>query len=97
MHLFQPFTIHTLNFRKMLTIAAKNINKFIRRVYFKMNTANFQKCHEIFELYFFSLIEPNWVPDKQAKMVFLKNLFSQRSSNLKFEKFDSMQANTAWS
>ena len=44
---------------------------------------------------FFSLIEPIWVPDKQAKMVFLKNLFSRRYSNLKFEKFDSAQANTA--
>ena len=31
------------------------------------------QCHEIFELYFFSLIKPIWAPDKQAKMVFLKN------------------------
>ena len=28
-------------------------------------------------------------------MVFLKNLFSRRYTNLKFEKFDSAQANTA--
>ena len=28
------------------------------------------QCHEIFELYFFSLIEPIWALDKQAKMVF---------------------------
>ena len=28
-------------------------------------------------------------------MVFLKNSFSRRYSNLKFEKFDSAQANTA--
>ena len=48
------------------------------------------QCHEIFELYFFSLIKPIW-----AKMVFLKNSFSRRYSNLKFEKFDSAQANTA--
>ena len=27
---------------------------------------------------FFSLIEPIWVPNKQAKMVFLKNSFSRR-------------------
>ena len=53
------------------------------------------QCHEIFELYFFSLIKPIWAPDKQAKMVFLKNSFSRRYSNLKFEKFDSAQANTA--
>ena len=26
-----------------------------------------------FRHHFFSLIEPSWVPDKQAKMVFLKN------------------------
>ena len=45
------------------------------------------QCHEIFELYFFSLIKPIWAPDKQAKMVFLKNL--------KFKKFDSRLANTA--
>ena len=30
-------------------------------------------------------------------MVFLKNLFSRRYSNFKFEKFDSLQANTAQS
>ena len=52
------------------------------------------QCHEIFDLYFFSLIEPIWSPDKQAKMVFLKNSFSRRYSNLKFEKNDSAQANT---
>ena len=28
------------------------------------------QCHEIFDLYFFSLVEPIWSPDKQAKMVF---------------------------
>ena len=32
-----------------------------------------RQCHEIFDLYFFSWIEPIWAPDKQAKMVFLKN------------------------
>ena len=53
------------------------------------------QCHEIFELHFFSLIEPIGALDKQAKMVFLKNSFSRRYSNLKFEKFDSAQANTA--
>ena len=41
------------------------------------------QCHEIFKLYFFSLIEPIWVPDKQVKMVFLKNSFSRRYSILK--------------
>ena len=55
------------------------------------------QCHEIFELYFFSFIEPIWAPDKQAKMFFLKNSFSRRYSNLKFEKIDSAQANTAQS
>ena len=55
------------------------------------------QCHEIFELYFFSLIKPIWAPDKQAKMVFLKNSFSRRYSNLKFFEFDSAQANTAQS
>ena len=29
------------------------------------------QCHEIFDLYIFSLIEPIWAPDKQAEMVFL--------------------------
>ena len=29
------------------------------------------QCHEILD--FFSLIKPIWVPDKQAKLVFLKN------------------------
>ena len=33
------------------------------------------QCHKILT-YFFSLIEPIWSPDKQAKMVFLKNSFS---------------------
>ena len=51
--------------------------------------------HEIFDLYFFSWIEPIWAPDKQAKMVFLKNLFPWRYLSLKLEKFDSEQANTA--
>ena len=36
---------------------------------------------QLFELYFFSLIEPIWAPDKQAKMVFLKNSFSRSYSN----------------
>ena len=49
------------------------------------------QCHEIFDLYFFPLIEPIWSPDKQAKMVFIKNSFSRRYSNLKIEKFDSAQ------
>ena len=53
------------------------------------------QCHKIFELYFFSLIEPIWALYKQAKIVFLKNSFSRRYSNLKLEKFDSAQANTA--
>ena len=43
------------------------------------------QCHEIFDLYFFSLIKPIWSPDKQAKMVFLKNSFSRRYSNF-FDK-----------
>ena len=60
--------------------------------FFKNNLINYYfkgQCHEIFDLYFFSLIEPIWSPDKQAKMVFLKNLFSQRYSNLKFEKISA--------
>ena len=43
----------------------------------------------------FSLIEPIWSPDKQAKMVFHKNSFLRRYSNLKFKKFNSAQAKTA--
>ena len=39
------------------------------------------QCHEIFDLYIFSLIEPIWAPDKQAEMVFLKDSFSRRYSN----------------
>ena len=35
------------------------------------------QCHEMFDLYFFSLIEPIWAPDKQAKMVFLKIRFRE--------------------
>ena len=54
-----------------------------------MNSFLKGQCHEIFD---FSLIEPIWSPDKQAEMVFLKDSFSQRYSNL---KFDSAQANTA--
>ena len=69
-------------------------NKFYVNKYINWYTLKGQ-CHEIFDLYFFSLIEPIWSPDKQAKMVFLKNSFSQRYSNLKFEKIDSAQANTA--
>ena len=45
----------------------------------------------------FLLIEPIWAPDEQAKIVFLKNSFLRRYSNLKFEKFDSAQANIAQS
>ena len=50
------------------------------------------QCHEIFELYFFSVIKPIWALDKQAKMVFLKDSFSRRYSNKKFEKFDSARS-----
>ena len=53
------------------------------------------QCHEIFWHFFISWIEAIWAPDKQAKMVLLKNSFSRRYSNLKFEKIDSAQANTA--
>ena len=56
-----------------------------------------RQCHEIYNLYFFSWIEPIWAPDKHAEMVFLTNSFSRRCSNLKFEKVDSTQANTAGS
>ena len=35
------------------------------------------QCHEIFYLYFFSLIELIWSTDKQAKMFFLKILFRE--------------------
>ena len=47
------------------------------------------QCHKIFDLYFF---QPIWAPDKQAKMFFFYS-FSRRYFNLKFENFDSMQAN----
>ena len=38
-----------------------------------------------FRTLFFSWIEPIWVPDKQSKIVLLKNSFSRRYSNLKFK------------
>ena len=52
------------------------------------------QCHEIFGLNFFFINRTHLqsVPDKQAKMFFLKNSFSRRYLNL---KFDSAQANTA--
>ena len=36
------------------------------------------QCHEIFCHFFISWIEAIWAPEKQAKMVLLKNSFSQR-------------------
>ena len=38
-----------------------------------------RQCHDIF-WHFLSLIQPIWVPDKQSKMVSLKNSFSRRYS-----------------
>ena len=43
------------------------------------------QCHEIFYHLFISFIQPIWAPDKQVKMVFLKNSLSQRYSNFKFK------------
>ena len=53
------------------------------------------QCHEIFWQFFISLIQPIWPPNKKAKTDFLRNSFSRRYSNVKFETFDSAQANTA--
>ena len=72
----------------------KQFNQFFRRspVAFKVFgsggvTVSLKgQCHEIFDLNFFTLIEPLWVPDKQAKMVFLTNLFSRRYSKCKVQK-----------
>ena len=38
------------------------------------------QCHKIFGIFFILGIEPMWAPDKQAKMVLLKSLFSRRYS-----------------
>ena len=46
---------------------------------------------------FLSWIKPILALDKQAKMVLLKNSFSWRYSNSKFDKFDFSQYITAWS
>ena len=43
------------------------------------------------------LIQPIWAQNKPAKPASLKNSFLRRFSNFKLEKFDSAQANTAWS
>ena len=63
-------------------------------LYFKCQKLKGEVSRDFLPL-FFSLMEPIWSPDKQAKMVFLKNSFSPRYLNLKLEKFDFMQANTA--
>ena len=47
------------------------------------------QCREILWQFFVSWIEPPWASDKQNKLVLLKDYFSQRYSNFKFEKFDS--------
>ena len=81
----------------MKKVTREERNKALKeqyRIYVRGKTLKGQ-CHEIFDLYFFHESNPSGAPDKQAKMVFLKNLFSRRYSNLKFEKFDSAQANTA--
>ena len=51
------------------------------------------QSHEIFK-HFLKINPTHLAPDKQVKMVFPKNLFSRIYSNLKFEKFDSLQAIT---
>ena len=38
--------------------------------------------------------QPIWAPDKLAKTLLLKNLFSKKYLNFKFEKFDSTQFNS---
>ena len=54
--------------------------------------------HEIFYLYFVHESNPSGpLIKKQAKMIFLKNSFSRRYSNLKFKKFNAAQANTSQS
>ena len=47
------------------------------------------QCHEIFDIFFSH--ESTWVPDKQAKMDLMKDLFLLRIPKFKFEKFDSAQ------
>ena len=37
-----------------------------------------RQCNEIFWIFFISWIEAIWAPDKQSKMVLLKNSFSRR-------------------
>ena len=49
-------------------------------------------CHEVFLNFFISLNQPIWAPNKQAKMVFLKNSFLRRYSNFKFKKFISAKS-----
>ena len=51
------------------------------------------QCHEIFCYFLNPLIEAIWAPDKQVKMVLLKNCFCEEIREIS----DSMQANTAGS
>ena len=54
--------------------------------------------HEIFDLYFVHESNPPGpLIKKQAKIIFLKNSFSRRYSNLKFKKFNAAQTNTSQS
>ena len=53
------------------------------------------QCHKIFLPLFFHESSPSGPLINRQKMFFLKNSFWQRYWNLKFEKFDSAQANSA--
>ena len=47
------------------------------------------QCQKIFQHIFISLIQPIWAPDKQLKIISLKNSFSQRYANFQFKQFES--------
>ena len=61
-HIFLPFPHHP----SIYIVIHLMIHFYLKR-----------PCHEIF-WNSFSLIQPIWVPDKQSKMVSLKNSFSRR-------------------
>ena len=74
----QIVSLHAAGFSSHITHAAQYENSL---PYPACPQPNRSKClcHEIFA-FFFSWIEPIWVPDKQSKMVSLKNLFWRRYS-----------------
>ena len=57
-----------------------NVNMFNKWTSLKLEEQLKRQCHEIFRLFFFSLIQPIWVLDKQSNLISLKNSFSRRYS-----------------